>query len=148
MVIPMAKYLYYQVGSRVAAMEMHSEVMCMCPLKGIIDIIGKKWSLLVLNAIGNHGRLRFNKIMHELRGVSPRTLTETLKELEFAGIVKRQAFNEIPPRVEYSLTEDGAELRRAIIPLLQWALARTDEAFMSCCGNIPRELVQIRGRKT
>lgn len=125
-----------------------SEVMCMCPLKGVIDVIGKKWSLLVVNAVGNHKRLRFNGIMHELREVSPRTLTETLKELKSVGLIKRESFNEIPPRVEYSLTRDGAELRRAIIPLLQWALARTDESFKSCCGNMPKQLVQIRSRKS
>lgn len=112
-----------------------SRMMCMCPIKGIIDVIGKKWSLLVVNAIGNHGKLRFNEIMEELKGISPRTLSETLKELESAGLITRRQFNEIPPRVEYYLTKDGEGLREAMVPLLKWALARTDDSFKSCCGD-------------
>lgn len=138
--LPKVKYLNYQVGSSKVAMPEDSEAMCMCPLQGMIDIIGKKWALLIVNAIGNHRKLRFNKIMKELRGVSPRTLTETLKELQHAGLIQREFFNEIPPRVEYSLTEDGVELRRAIIPLLRWALARTHESFISCGANTPTTL--------
>jgi DNA-binding HxlR family transcriptional regulator len=114
-----------------------SELLCLCPLKGVIDTIGKKWSLLVINAIANHRRIRFNELMHELKGVSPRTLNETLKDLQSTGLVKREAFQEIPPRVEYYLSEDGAELRKAMVPLLQWALRRTDPEFTSCCGNLP-----------
>lgn len=105
-------------------------------MKGIIDVIGKKWALLVINAIGNHKRIRFNELMHELNKVSPRTLNDTLKELRSAGLVTRESFSEIPPRVEYFLTTDGIELRRSIVPLLQWALARTDSEFTSCCGNL------------
>jgi DNA-binding HxlR family transcriptional regulator len=98
--------------------------VCLCPLEGIIDVIGKKWSLLIVNAIGNHGKLRFNTLMQELGKISPKTLSDTLKELQAEGIVQRESFAEIPPRVEYSLTDAGLELRKAIIPLLQWAAPR------------------------
>lgn len=118
------------------AQDIEAELLCMCPLKGVIDVIGKKWSLLVVNEIGNHKRLRFNEIMKELGGMSPRTLSETIKELEHIGLIQRESFNEIPPRVEYSLTKDGIELRSAIVPLLQWALRRTDSKLTSCCGNL------------
>jgi DNA-binding HxlR family transcriptional regulator len=56
-----------------------------------------------------------------LIGVSPKTLADRLKELEKAELIKRQAFAEIPPRVEYSLTQDGMEVRDAMIPLMEWA---------------------------
>ncbi len=69
--------------------------------------------------IGKYGRLRYTEIMHHLKGISPKTLADTLKELEKATIVRREAFNEIPPRVDYSLTGDGVQLRKAIIPLLE-----------------------------
>ncbi len=98
--------------------------LCFCPLKGVIDVIGKKWALLVINTIGNHGKLRFNEIMNELKGISPKTLSDTLKKLEAEGLIKRRSFAEIPPRVEYTLTEDGSSLREAIIPLLKWAAER------------------------
>jgi DNA-binding HxlR family transcriptional regulator len=53
-------------------------------------------------------------------------LSDTLKELQTEGIIKRESFAEIPPRVEYSLTQDGVELRKSIIPLLKWAATRTN----------------------
>jgi len=99
--------------------------LCLCPLEGVIDTIGKKWTLLVVNAIGNHGKLRFNQMMEELRGISPTTLSDTLQELQREGLIGRESFAEIPPRVEYSLTKDGEKLRKAILPLLQWASTRT-----------------------
>jgi DNA-binding HxlR family transcriptional regulator len=105
-------------------MENQNNPICLCPLEGIIDIIGKKWALLIVNAIGNHGKLRFNHLMQQLGNISPKTLSDTLKELQQASIIQRESFNEIPPRVEYSLTKDGLELRTAIIPLLQWAAPR------------------------
>jgi len=103
-----------------------SDHICFCPLEGVIDVISKKWALLIINAIGNNGKLRFNSLMEELRGISPKTLSDTLKELQAEGIIKRESFAEIPPRVEYTLTKDGVELRKSIIPLLKWAATRTN----------------------
>src|SRR4030067_2788024 len=100
-------------------MQEENNHVCLCPLEGIIDVIGKKWALLIINAIGNYGRLRFNSLMQELGNVSPKTLSDTLKELQIEGLVKRESFAEIPPRGEDSLTKDGTELRRAIVPLLK-----------------------------
>jgi DNA-binding HxlR family transcriptional regulator len=87
-------------------------------------VIGKKWALLIINAIGNYGSLRFNRLMEELQGVSPKTLADTLKQLQHEGLLKRKSFAEIPPRVEYSLTKDGEGLRNAVIPILKWAATR------------------------
>lgn len=98
--------------------------VCFCPLEGVIDVISKKWALLIINAIGNYGRLRFNNLSQELGNISPKTLSDTLKELQTEALIKRESFAEIPPRVEYSLTPDGAELRKAIVPLLKWAATR------------------------
>ncbi|MFQ6064076.1 MAG: winged helix-turn-helix transcriptional regulator [Candidatus Bathyarchaeia archaeon] len=105
-------------------MHREGDHICFCPLKGIIDVISKKWALLIVNALGNHGRLRFNSLMEELEGISPKTLSDTLKGLQAEGLIRRESFAEIPPRVEYLLTDDGIELRRAIIPLLKWAATR------------------------
>jgi len=113
---------------------MHEEScsVCLCPLEGVIDVIAKKWALLIINAIGNHNKLRFNDLMGELGGVSPKTLSDTLKDLQKEGLIKRESFNEIPPRVEYSLTHDGVELRRSIIPLLEWAATRENMSKERC----------------
>ena len=103
-----------------------------CPLQGVIDIIGKKWALLVINEVGNHGRIRFNELKKELRFITSKTLTKTLKELEENRLVIRTVFNEIPPRVEYSLTDDGRELHKSIIGLLNWAANREGAVVKRC----------------
>jgi len=116
-------------------MREEGDHVCFCPLEGVIDVISKKWALLIINAIGNHGKLRFNNLMQELGNISPKTLSDTLKELQTEGLLKRESFAEIPPRVEYSLTRDGAELRKSIIPLLKWAATRTSINKEKCAST-------------
>ena len=108
--------------------------LCYCPIEGVIDIISKKWALLIINGLRNQGKLRFNDLMKELGGISPKTLSDTLKELQAEKLINRQAFAEIPPRVEYSLTKDGVELGKAIIPLIKWAAQR--EGYNRKCSSI------------
>src|SRR4030042_750186 len=109
--------------------------LCFCPIEGVIDIISKKWALLIINALCNRGKLRFNDLMKELGGISPKTLSDTLKELQVEKLITRQSFAEIPPRVEYSLTKDGIELGKAIIPLLKWASRRDIPPKRKCSPN-------------
>lgn len=99
--------------------------VCLCPLEGIIDIISKKWTLQIVAVIGNHKKLRYNEILAKLGRISPKSLADRLKELERARLIKREAFAEIPPRVEYSITKDGEELRNRMMPLMEWASSRT-----------------------
>ncbi len=110
--------------AKVKRMKNKNEVVCYCPLEGIIDVISKKWALLIINAIGNYGSIRFNGLMEELNGISPKTLADTLKQLQDEKLLKRESYAEIPPRVEYSLTEDGLGLREAVVPILKWAATR------------------------
>ncbi len=77
--------------------------------------------MFAINSIGRHGTIRFKELYLELRGVSPSTLSWILRNLQAAGVVDRKSFAEIPPRVEYSLTQNGKDLQRAIQPLLLWA---------------------------
>lgn len=97
-----------------------------CPhlLEGVINIIGDKWSILVVGTVGNFGTLRFQKLKGKLGPISPKTLAGKLRRLERAGLIRRESFNEVPPRVEYSLTNQGARLRSAMTPLLHWAARR------------------------
>jgi DNA-binding HxlR family transcriptional regulator len=110
--------------AKVTLVQNNNEAVCYCPLEGVIDVISKKWALLIINAIGNYGSLRFNKLVDELRGISPKTLADTLKRLQNEQLLKRESFAEIPPRVEYSLTKDGQGLREAVVPILKWAATR------------------------
>ena len=98
---------------------------CVCPVEGIIDVISKKWALLIVNSLGNNGTLRFKELSEDLRGISPKTLSGTLKKLQAEGLVTRESFPCIPPRVEYTLTEDGLEFRAITLPVLKWAARRS-----------------------
>lgn len=132
-------------------MHQKCENVCLCPLKGIIDVISKKWALLIINAIGNYERPRFKKLMDVLPGISPKTLSDTLKELEAEGLIERASFAEIPPRVEYSLTKDGIDLREAIVPLLRWTATRNGAMERCKCNafyeNIPAHVVENKETK-
>ena len=128
-------------------MHKENDHICFCPLKGIIDIISKKWALLIINALGNHGTLRFNDLMEELKGISPKTLSDTLKALQAEGLIRRKSFAEIPPRVEYSLTDEGVELRRAIMPLLRWAATRNSVNKERCSyRGVPAHRIKTDSR--
>jgi DNA-binding HxlR family transcriptional regulator len=117
-----------------------SEYLCVCRLDGIINIISKKWAILIINSIGNRGRARFNQIENDLEGISPKTLADTLKDLQNEQLIGRESFNEIPPRVEYYLTDEGKSLRKAIVPLLEWTVKRDVNRTGKCafpCKNGP-----------
>jgi DNA-binding HxlR family transcriptional regulator len=100
--------------------------VCLCPLEGIIETVSKKWTLQIVTVIGNQATLRYTEIQGRLDGISPRSLADRLKELVQKQLLKREAFAETPPRVQYSLTEDGEELRRLVMPLMNWAAKRVN----------------------
>lgn len=84
-----------------------------CPVARTAAVIGSKWTLLVIRDLAG-GTKRFNELEKSLAGISAKTLSERLRSLEQEGILNRRAFAEIPPRVEYSLTEKG----RALLSLI------------------------------
>ncbi|MEM3300336.1 helix-turn-helix domain-containing protein [Saccharolobus sp.] len=92
-----------------------------CPLIGTINVISRKWFLLVLNVIGNEEKIGFNGILNMINGISPKALSDVLKLMEGMELIKKNLINSSPPRVEYSLTNKGKKLRKSIIPLLKWA---------------------------
>jgi DNA-binding HxlR family transcriptional regulator len=80
-----------------------------CPVARTAEIISGKWTLLIIRDLAS-GVKRFNQLERSLHGISPKTLSERLRSLEEEGIIVRQTFAEVPPRVEYSLTEKGYDL--------------------------------------
>lgn len=80
-----------------------------CPVARTAEIISGKWTLLIIRDLAS-GVKRFNQLERSLQGISPKTLSERLRSLEEEGIITRQMFAEVPPRVEYSLTEKGQDL--------------------------------------
>lgn len=81
-----------------------------CPIQFMLELLGTKWSVLILRELFN-GNRRTHELLEALPGISSKTLTLRLRELEKNGLVERKVYPEIPPRVEYSLTEKGQELR-------------------------------------
>ncbi|MDH6357520.1 helix-turn-helix domain-containing protein [Parabacteroides sp. PF5-9] len=92
-----------------------------CPIRNVLSRLGDKWSILVLIMLQANGTLRFNDLHRRISDISQRMLTVTLRSLETDGLVYRQAYAEIPPRVEYSLTEMGEGLLPHIQALVDWA---------------------------
>jgi DNA-binding HxlR family transcriptional regulator len=85
-----------------------------CPVCATADIICGKWTMLVIRDLAD-GSTRFSELERSLSGISPRTLSLRLRALEDEGIVERTTYPQVPPRVEYSLTEKG----RALVPLIE-----------------------------
>ncbi len=104
-------------GSKVMLLKMEKT----CPVANIISILSKKWNLLILRQLNENGKKRFNELLKEMSGVSSRTLSKRLAELKKANLITKTRFKEIPPKVEYSLTESGRELIKCFRFLDKWA---------------------------
>lgn len=94
--------------------------------KTMLSHVGSKWSPLVVTHLAE-GPLRFSDLKRKLPGISQRILTLTLREMERDGLLARHVTPSIPPRVDYSLTDLGQELREAITALGRWSLERADQ---------------------
>ncbi len=93
-----------------------------CPIRDIISRISSKWTMLVLVTLHSNGTMRFNDIQKSIGEVSQRMLTVTLRSLEADGLIHRKVYPEVPPRVEYKLSERGESLMPLLQSLIDWAL--------------------------
>jgi len=91
-----------------------------CPLTFALNFIGGKWRLPIIWALSKNGTMRYNELKRSIYGITNMMLTQSLKELELNGIINRKQFMEVPPRVEYSLTDNGEELIPALKALANW----------------------------
>jgi DNA-binding HxlR family transcriptional regulator len=106
-------------------MDQHSSVrpdafLKNCPSRDLFARLSEKWALLSIAALAE-GPLRFGALRRQLEGVTQKMLTQTLRKLESDGLIKRQVFDEMPLRVEYSLTERGWDLMPLVKKLKAWA---------------------------
>jgi DNA-binding HxlR family transcriptional regulator len=99
-----------------------------CPIRDVLDRIGDQWSLLILEALGI-GTMRFNELGREIGDISRQMLARTLRRLEEDGFISRKIYAEVPPRVEYSLTELGHSFMVPMKLMVQWA----DDNHKSIC---------------
>ncbi|GGW81241.1 winged helix-turn-helix transcriptional regulator [Streptomyces lomondensis] len=93
-----------------------------CGIDAAMDVIGGKWKVLILWAL-NERPCRFGELRRELPGITEKVLASHLREMEADGLVHREAYDEVPPRVEYSLTPRGVSLNAALEPLGAWGRA-------------------------
>ena len=102
-----------------------------CPVRNVLSRVGDKWSMLVLFTLEGDNNQRFKELQRNIPDISQKMLTTTLKMLEGDGLIHREVFPEIPPRVEYSLTEKGQSLLPLINNLLSWASANMKDIIAS-----------------
>ena len=100
------------------------ELFSDCPIRNILARISDKWSMLILFMLYQNGTMRFNSLRHNIPDISQKMLSSTLRTLEEDGYILRKSYAEVPPRVEYSLTEKG----RSVVPILQ-SICRWAGAF-------------------
>ncbi len=97
-----------------------------CPIRNILNRISDKWTLLILYTLNGHESMRYKDLSAELKDISQKMLVLTLRTLETDGFIKREVFAEVPPRVEYRLTERAHSLFPIINQLIQWAKDNMD----------------------
>lgn len=103
--------------------EEANSIIEICPIRNVVARFGDKWSLLVLLDIDSAGTVRFNELCRMIPDISTRVLSGTLKTLEADGLINRKVYAQVPPKVEYSLTDTGKSLIPLIMQLTEWALA-------------------------
>lgn len=91
-----------------------------CPVETTLALIGNKWQVLILRDLNLHGTMRFKELQRSIGKISQKVLTSNLRTMEQTGIVRREAFAEVPPRVEYSLTELGRTLQPILDSMWAW----------------------------
>jgi len=93
-----------------------------CPVEFAINTIGGKWKILIVYQLLQNDKIRFNELQRALSTVTHRTLTRQLRELEADGLIHRVAYAEMPPRVEYFVTDKGKSLTPILLQLQEWGL--------------------------
>ena len=101
--------------------EQLNSIIEICPVRNVVARFGNKWALLVILVLSENEPIRYNELGRMIPDISSRVLSNTLRILEADGLVNRRFYQEVPPRVEYSLTETGRSLVPIIIKLTEWA---------------------------
>ena len=98
------------------------EPLTQCPIRSMIDVLGGKWKQPIICILSSNGPTRYNTLKRRLGNITNMMLSKSLKELESNRMIVRTQFNEIPPHVEYSLTEKGSSVVPILVEAAQWSL--------------------------
>jgi DNA-binding HxlR family transcriptional regulator len=96
-----------------------------CPVARTLDLIGERWTILILRDLLLEGPRRYQDFQESLAGIAPNTLSARLKELEARGLISRRLYSEHPPRLEYHLTDKGKSLGTVMRALREWGQKNT-----------------------
>ena len=102
------------------------EEMPACPVATTVALIGSKWKLLIMRNLLAHP-WRFNELKRDLKGISQKVLTDSLRSMEKDGIITRTVYPEVPPRVEYALSDLGESMRPIIMSMEAWGMAYKEQ---------------------
>ena len=102
-----------------------------CPIRNVLCRFGEKWPMLVLVTLAARGTMRFNELQKSIGDISQRMLTVTLRTLEEDGMLTRKIYAEVPPRVEYTLTDRGISFIPVLGEVVRWAAQNTDAILVS-----------------
>jgi DNA-binding HxlR family transcriptional regulator len=97
-----------------------------CGLDAALDVVGGKWKSLILWALAEHGTLRFGELRREVVGITEKMLIQQLRQMEADGLIHREVHQQVPPKVEYSVTGFGDSLNTALGPLGDWGERHMD----------------------
>lgn len=112
-----------------------------CPVEATLDLIGGKYKALILWHLSD-GKLRFNQLRSQIKGVTPKMLTQQLRELESHKLIHREVFPIIPPKVEYSLTDLGRSLMPILMTMRDWgAEYLRSKNLETCCFMMAKDPV-------
>ncbi len=101
-----------------------------CPSRTVIEVLANKWALYVLGAIRRYERpMRFSELRRLLDGITQKMLTQTLRSLERDGLIRREVYPTVPPRVEYGLTPLGVDVGKLTNAVAEWAVENVDQIF-------------------
>lgn len=117
-------YLLYKIKHIKHAIKSteRNSIIEICPIRNVVARFGDKWSLLVLLVINGKETVRFNELGRMIPDISTRMLSSTLKTLEADGLISRKVYPQVPPKVEYTLTDTGKSLIPLINQLTEWAM--------------------------
>jgi len=110
--------------------------LTVCPIRSVLDRLGDRWTLLVLSQL-EKGTKRFSVLRRDIPDISPRMLSQTVRRLEEDGLVSREVFPTIPPKVEYTITPLGMSFVGSLNVLIQWALDNRQEVMAARKAYVP-----------
>lgn len=119
--------------------EQLNSIIEICPIRNVVARFGNKWALLIILILSENEPIRYNELLRKIPDISSRVLSASLRTLVADGLVERTLYNEVPPRVEYSLSDTGKTLVPIINQLTEWANRNMKSIIKHRTGNKEHE---------